>query len=67
MKTTILVLAAAWLAAGPLWAQAEASVEDADLLALEGTTLRGVMLRNPFLAVELTKSLGDRPAGGGTT
>jgi trk system potassium uptake protein TrkA len=43
------------------------TVEDADLLALDGTTLRSVMLRNPFLAVELTKSLGERPAGGGTT
>jgi tetratricopeptide (TPR) repeat protein len=28
MKPTILVLAAAWLAAGPLWAQQEASVEE---------------------------------------
>ena len=28
MKRTILVLAAAWLAAGPLWAQGEASVEE---------------------------------------
>jgi hypothetical protein len=42
-------------------------VEDAELLALDGTALRAVMLRNPFLAVELAKGLGERPAGGPTT
>ncbi|HET8644034.1 MAG TPA: cyclic nucleotide-binding domain-containing protein, partial [Vicinamibacteria bacterium] len=43
------------------------SVEEADLLALDATTLRAVMLRNPFLAVELAKGLGERPAGGTPT
>ena len=40
-------------------------LEDADLLAIDGTTLRAVMLRNPFLAVELAKGLAERPPGGG--
>jgi trk system potassium uptake protein TrkA len=38
-------------------------VEEADLLALDGSTLRAVMLRNPFLALELAKTLGEGPAG----
>lgn len=42
-------------------------VDDAELLALDGGALRAVMLRNPFLALELAKTLGDRTAGGGTT
>jgi trk system potassium uptake protein TrkA len=41
--------------------------EDADLLALDGRALRAVMLRNPFLAMELAKSVGDHPAAGGTS
>jgi CRP-like cAMP-binding protein len=40
--------------------------EECDLLALDGSTLRAVMLRNPFLALELAKSLGERPAPDGT-
>lgn len=40
------------------------ALEDSELVAVEGITLRSVMLRNPFLAVELAKGLGDRPAGG---
>lgn len=42
-------------------AQTARVVEDAELLALDGSTLRAVMLRNPFLALELAKSLGERP------
>jgi trk/ktr system potassium uptake protein len=43
------------------------AVEDSDLVALDGSVLRAVMLRNPFLALELAKSLGERPAPGGTS
>ena len=35
--------------------------EDAELLAVEGSTLRAVVLRNPFLAMELAKALSDPP------
>jgi trk system potassium uptake protein TrkA len=41
-------------------------VEEADLLALDGSALRAIMLRNPFLALELAKSLGERTPGSGT-
>ena len=40
-------------------------VEDSDLLALDGSALRAVMLRNPFLALELAKSLGARTEADG--
>ena len=33
--------------------------EDAEVLAVEGPTLRSVVLRNPFLAMELAKVLFD--------
>ena len=36
-------------------------IEDAELLAVEGTALRAVVLRNPFLAMELAKALSDPP------
>jgi hypothetical protein len=42
-------------------------MEDSDLLALEGSALRAVMLRNPFLALELAKSLGARPETDGAS
>lgn len=42
-------------------------LEESDLLALEGSTLRAVMLRHPFLALELAKSLGDHPTPGSRT
>ncbi len=32
-------------------------LDDAELLAVEGSALRGVVLRNPFLAMELAKAL----------
>lgn len=40
------------------------AAEDSELVAVDAVTLRSVMLRNPFLAVELAKGLGERPAGG---
>ena len=43
------------------------ALEESDLLALDGSTLRAIMLRNPFLALELAKNLAERPTqeGGG--
>ena len=41
-------------------------LEESELLALDGSTLRAVMLRNPFLALELAKSLGEHPSPGGS-
>jgi trk system potassium uptake protein TrkA len=35
--------------------------EDAELIVLDSGTLRSVLLQNPFLALELAKSMGDRP------
>jgi len=34
--------------------------EDAELLVLEGAALRAILLRNPFLALELSKALSER-------
>jgi trk system potassium uptake protein TrkA len=39
------------------------AADECDLLALDGSTLRAVMLRNPFLALELAKALSERPSG----
>jgi len=36
--------------------------EDAELLTLDGSVLRGILLKNPFLALELNKALSDRTA-----
>ena len=36
-------------------------IEDAELLAVAGTALRGTVLRNPFLAMELAKALSGPP------
>jgi trk system potassium uptake protein len=38
-------------------------LEDSDLLALGSTAFRSVLLRNPFLALELAKALSDPRAG----
>ena len=38
-------------------------MDDAELLALDSGALRSVMIRNPFLALELAKTLADRPSG----
>jgi trk system potassium uptake protein TrkA len=35
-------------------------VEDAELLTLDGGVLRTMLLRNPFLALELSKALSER-------
>jgi trk system potassium uptake protein len=37
-------------------------VEDAELLVIEGGVLRGMLLKNPFLALELNKALSERMA-----
>jgi hypothetical protein len=41
-------------------------VEDAEVLALRSAALRAVMLRNPFLSLELAKALtgGPKPEAG---
>jgi trk system potassium uptake protein TrkA len=44
-------------------AQTVRVVDDAELLALDSGALRSVMIRNPFLALELAKTLSDRPSG----
>ena len=36
-------------------------VEDAEVLVVEGSALRSVVLRNPFLAMELAKVLSGPP------
>lgn len=38
-------------------------VKDAKLLVLDGGVLRAIMLRNPFLALELSKALSERATG----
>jgi trk system potassium uptake protein TrkA len=38
--------------------------EQAELVVVPGTALRGTVLRNPFLALELAKALSERPTGG---
>jgi trk system potassium uptake protein TrkA len=44
---------------GQARARTVAALEDIEVLAVEGPTLRAVVLRNPFLAMELAKALFD--------
>jgi trk system potassium uptake protein TrkA len=39
-------------------------LEDAELVAIDGATFRTVMLRNPFLALEVAKSFSERKEDG---
>lgn len=41
--------------------QTARAVEDSSLLALDSAALRGVLVRNPFLALELAKALSESP------
>ena len=36
-------------------------LEDSELIALDSRAFRGVLLRNPFLALELAKALSGPP------
>jgi CRP-like cAMP-binding protein len=36
-------------------------VEDAELLCVDGAAVRSLVLRNPFVAVEVAKLLAERP------
>ena len=42
--------------------QTARAVEDSDLLAVDSRAFRAVLLRNPFLALELAKALSDTPS-----